>query len=219
MSRRIKENLLNDHNLSFNMDDKDHLYSEYSDVYKEKYNIRPRWIHPNDVSVEELKQMLNDLHNIPDYDLDDNYHDYKGNEKYYDDLNAKHVTDAEIDDLANKGSEDGDEFHSFIGMGKNHNGKNKIYKSLIKENFKERSEKEQLFDVYSDIYKIKTGVRPRGVFSEKQKEQLSIEDLNKLIDELQKEPSYDEGELEENNKVTIGQLRQIIREELLKIKK
>jgi len=176
MSRRIKENLLNDHNLSFNSDDKDHLYSEYSDVYKEKHNIRPRWIHPNDVSVEELKQMLNDLHDIPDYDLDDNYHDYKGNEKYYDDLNAKHVTDIEINDLANKGSEDGDEFHSFIGMGKNQDLKSKIYKALKKQ----------------------PGVKnPRPPALSK----------------------YNKDELKENNKVTIGQLRQIIREELLKIKK
>lgn len=41
------------------------VFSEYSDVYKEKNNIRPRWITKETTSLEKLKQMLEDLYNEP----------------------------------------------------------------------------------------------------------------------------------------------------------
>ena len=39
------------------------VFSEYSDVYKEKNNIRPRWLTPETTPLEKLKQMLEDLYN------------------------------------------------------------------------------------------------------------------------------------------------------------
>ena len=47
------------------------VYSEYSDVYKEKNGIRPRWIRPETTSLEKLKQMLEDLYNEPPSPNDD----------------------------------------------------------------------------------------------------------------------------------------------------
>jgi hypothetical protein len=40
----------------------------YSDVYKEKYGIRPRWIHSQQHTVEELQAELDKLYKEPGYD-------------------------------------------------------------------------------------------------------------------------------------------------------
>lgn len=92
---KIKENSMIDDN-EFNANDKDYLYSEYSDVYKEKYGIRPRWVHPSDLSVEQLKQMLDELYDEPGNGWADDFEesdapprDYKGNESYYNDMQKR----------------------------------------------------------------------------------------------------------------------------------
>jgi hypothetical protein len=54
---------------------KDDVYSIYSDVYKEKHGIRPRWVSPDEHTVEELQSMLDRLYAEPpmeDYDFDSN---------------------------------------------------------------------------------------------------------------------------------------------------
>jgi hypothetical protein len=117
--------------------DKGYLYSEYSDVYKEKYGIRPRWVSPSELSVEQLKQMLDELYNEPGNGWADDFEeetdalplDYKGNESYYNDMEAKNNDDAEIDNLANLGSEEGEEVHGFAGMGKGRHGRNRIHET------------------------------------------------------------------------------------------
>lgn len=48
------------------------VYDEYSDVYKEKNGIRPRWITPETTPLQKLKQMLEDLYNEPST-FDDEY--------------------------------------------------------------------------------------------------------------------------------------------------
>lgn len=44
------------------VDDRDELASIYSDVYKEKYGIRPRWMNFDDMSTEELRAELERLY-------------------------------------------------------------------------------------------------------------------------------------------------------------
>jgi len=108
--------------------EKDDLYSHYSDLYKEKHNIRPRWVHPSDVSAEELRRMIDDLYQDPGYsDDEDDYSDREDNKEYFDDLDAKSSEDSEIEDLAGLGPEDGEEFHTFAGMGKGRHGRNRIH--------------------------------------------------------------------------------------------
>ena len=34
------------------------MYSYYSDVFKDVHNIRPRWLHPADKTVEEWRVMI-----------------------------------------------------------------------------------------------------------------------------------------------------------------
>jgi hypothetical protein len=44
------------------VDDRDELANIYSDVYKEKYGIRPRWMKFDDMSTEELRAELERLY-------------------------------------------------------------------------------------------------------------------------------------------------------------
>jgi len=53
------------------VDDRDELASIYSDVYKEKYGIRPRWMNFDEMSAEQLKAELERL-----YD-EEGLHDYE----------------------------------------------------------------------------------------------------------------------------------------------
>jgi hypothetical protein len=55
------------------------LASEYSDVYKEKNGIRPRWLNWKEMSVEELERKLEDIHAEPDM-MDDDYSDEEASE-------------------------------------------------------------------------------------------------------------------------------------------
>lgn len=44
------------------------LYGIYSDVYKEKHGIRPRWMRPEDMDAEGWKLALDDLYSQPSDD-------------------------------------------------------------------------------------------------------------------------------------------------------
>ena len=46
------------------MSNKDELLGLYSDMYKELYNIRPRWLQPEEVSEEQLREMIAHLEEI-----------------------------------------------------------------------------------------------------------------------------------------------------------
>ena len=37
------------------------MYSYYSDVFKDVHNIRPRWLHPADHTVEEWRMMIDEI--------------------------------------------------------------------------------------------------------------------------------------------------------------
>lgn len=52
-------------------DEKAELYGLFRDMYKEKHNVRPDHVHPDHVSVEDLRARIEDLHNTPEQDYDD----------------------------------------------------------------------------------------------------------------------------------------------------
>ena len=52
-------------------DERDQIASIYSDVYKEKYGIRPRHLHWDEYSTEELSAMLEKLYDERGYDDED----------------------------------------------------------------------------------------------------------------------------------------------------
>ena len=210
--------------------EKDDLYSHYSDLYKEKHNIRPRWVHPSDVSVEELRRMIDDLYQDPGYsDDEDDYSDREDNKEYFDDLDAKSSEDSEIEDLAGLGPEDGEELHMFAGMGKGRHGRNRIHEEKPADDYEECDvcgyDHEYDFPHLSDekMKKIKK--------LHNKTDEVAPPGGEKLVKALKKQKGiknpwaiawskYNKGELKENtmsNKITIGQLRQIIKEELEKV--
>ena len=59
-------------------DRKEDLYSLYSDMYKEINGIRPRWVRPEELSVEDLEMMVKDLQNDIDVSIEDqDWYDYR----------------------------------------------------------------------------------------------------------------------------------------------
>ena len=50
---------------------KDHLYDIYSDMYKELNNIRPRWVRPEELSVKDLRMMIDELQDDINRSLED----------------------------------------------------------------------------------------------------------------------------------------------------
>lgn len=51
------------------------LYSVYSDMYKELNNIRPRWVDPEELTVEDLRMMIDDLANEEPLEAPEGYED------------------------------------------------------------------------------------------------------------------------------------------------
>jgi hypothetical protein len=175
------------------INDKQALYDLYSDIYKEKNGIRPRWVKLDDVSIEDLRSMIDELDNEPS--LEELWPDYadndEDNQEFYKDLDKKNSSDDEISTMVNLGPEQGDEFHSFAGMGKGRLGRNKIHETETDEVAPPGGEK-----LVKALKKNKDIDNPWAVAWSK----------------------YNKGELKENNKITIGDLRKLIKEELLKIK-
>jgi hypothetical protein len=59
-------------------DRKEDLYSLYSDMYKEINGVRPRWVRPEELSVEDLEMMVKDLQNDIDVSIkDQDWYDYR----------------------------------------------------------------------------------------------------------------------------------------------
>jgi len=59
-------------------DRKEDLYSLYSDMYKEINGFRPRWVRPEELSVEDLEMMVKDLQNDIDVSIEDqDWYDYR----------------------------------------------------------------------------------------------------------------------------------------------
>ena len=54
---------------------KEQIIGIYSDVYKEKHGIRPRWIKWDDITVDEAEKMLQDIEDEDDSFLDDPFPD------------------------------------------------------------------------------------------------------------------------------------------------
>jgi len=77
-----------------NMSDKNELLSVYSDMYKELYNIRPRWLHPDDVSVEQLRDMVAHLEEIYPREMERRKQEEEKEKEYFEQMTKKHEDEA-----------------------------------------------------------------------------------------------------------------------------
>jgi hypothetical protein len=173
----------------------DDLYSLYSDMYKERYNIRPRWIKPSELSQEELQSMIDDLQDTP-WDDDDREQyqfvdDTHEDNRFYTDLDNAELDAASMRIAAREPHHPFEDLPSHAGMGFGRRGRNKIHETETDEVAPPGGEK-----LVKALKKDKKVKNPWAVAWSK----------------------YNKGELDESSKITIKELRTIIKEELLKIK-
>lgn len=69
--------------------DKDDLISLYSDMYKELYNIRPRWIRSENVSEEQLRALIAHLEEIYPREMEQRKREAEEEERYFEKLSKK----------------------------------------------------------------------------------------------------------------------------------
>lgn len=106
------------------MDQQDHgqLSAIYSDVYKERYGVRPRHMDFSKYSEEEIQDMIDDI------EQDSHHGDHLSHEEEMEDMIDQHGHDADgaerdhsgkFEDYTNvKGTEEGEDLPSRSGMGR-----------------------------------------------------------------------------------------------------
>lgn len=156
----IKENT--EYTFKNELDEKESFYSVLSDVYKEKYGLRPRGIYNFDkMSLQDIKNEIDELSKMPfddDNDYDYNFYDYESEkpEEYHTvitrhdhDLDMINKTNDEYDSLGS------DEKHDLLT--KTSSIKPKFAKkhsdiNSIKENITNKTpEIDQLVDMLDDL--------------------------------------------------------------------
>lgn len=91
------------------MSKKEDLFQLYSDMYKEMYNIRPRWLRMNDVSEDELRAMIDHLDSRYEQEIEQRQKEAKEEEEYYKELQKeREEADKAKAELAALGYEDED---------------------------------------------------------------------------------------------------------------
>lgn len=82
--------------------DKDQLYSLYSDMYKELYNIRPDWLHPDKVSEEELRDILAHLEKIYPKEVERRKREAEEEQRYFEKVTKEFEEDKKREEEAKK---------------------------------------------------------------------------------------------------------------------
>jgi len=114
---------------------KDDLIGLYSDMYKELYNIRPRWLRSEEVSEEQLREMIAHLEEIYPREMEQRKREAEEEERYFEKLSKKFEEEDEREkeakeDLKNLGYEDLENLPKRSGM-KRRLGEN--LKTIVRE--------------------------------------------------------------------------------------
>jgi hypothetical protein len=102
---------------------KDDLIVLYSDMYKELYNIRPRWLRSEDVSEEQLREMIAHLEEIYPREMEQRKREAEEEERYFEKLSKKFEDEDKREkeakeDLKDLGYEDLENLPKRSGMGR-----------------------------------------------------------------------------------------------------
>jgi len=112
------------------------LASTYSDTYKGIHGIRPRWVRTSEMSVQEIQELISDLHRRSEERseseewMEDRFHDdqegwesdiedeRRDAQRAYDDSREAEIAAAAAEEEAMKIPEEGEDLPSFQGMGR-----------------------------------------------------------------------------------------------------
>lgn len=118
------------------MSKKQDLFQLYSDMHKEMYNIRPRWLRMDDVSEDELRDMVDHLDSRYEQEIDARRQEAKEEEEYYKEIEKKREeadeAKAELAALGYEG-EDLENLPKRSGMGRVMESIKKAVREALKE--------------------------------------------------------------------------------------
>ena len=85
---------------------KEDLFQLYSDMYKEMYNIRPRWLRMDEVSEDELAAMIEHLEQRYEIEIQQRKREAEEEEKFYEKLQKeREEADKEKAELGSEGDD------------------------------------------------------------------------------------------------------------------
>lgn len=113
--------------------EKEDMFQLYSDMYKEMYNIRPRWLRMDDVSEDELRAMIEDLEQGYEREIKARQEESKEAEDFY-----RQLKQDDMSGMGYEGMEDLESLPSRSGMGKR---LEESIKKAVREAVKEEEEK------------------------------------------------------------------------------
>jgi len=136
---------------------KEDLFQLYSDMYKEMYNIRPRWLRMDDVSEDELRAMINDLDQHYEEEIKARERESKEAEEYYHQLEKEREeaekAKAELAAMGYEGMEDLENLPMRSGMGKRlaESIKKAVREALKEEETKVKGDQKNLIKLHLSV--------------------------------------------------------------------
>lgn len=110
--------------------EKQDLFDLYSDMYKEMYNIRPRWLDIENVTEDQLRALIEKLEEDYSHEIQERKREAEEQERYFHELEREHE----------KGYEDLDKLPKRSGMKKR---LEETIKSIVYEAVKKEEEKKK----------------------------------------------------------------------------
>lgn len=124
---------------------KEDLFQLYSDMYKEMYNIRPRWLKLEDVTEDELRALIEKLEEDYPHEMEERKREAEQQEKFFHELEREHEKEEEAEEKAKEelekfGYEDLEDLPKKSGMSKR---LEETIKNIVREAVKEKKEEEK----------------------------------------------------------------------------
>ena len=124
-----------------NMDEKEDLFQLYSDMYKEMYNIRPRWLKLEEVSEDELRALIEKLEEDYPREMEERKREAEEQERYFHELEREHEKEEKAkEELEKFGYEDLEDLPKKSGMRKR---LEETIKNIVREAVKEKEEEKK----------------------------------------------------------------------------
>lgn len=121
------------------MDKKEDLFQLYSDMYKEMYNVRPRWLKLEEVTEDELRALIEKLEEDYPHEMEERKREAEQQERFFHELEREHEKEEKAkEELEKFGYEDLEDLPKKSGMRKQ---LEETIKNIVREAVKEKEEK------------------------------------------------------------------------------